>query len=382
MYLSKLQLSNFKNCATATLEFSKKMNCFVGENGMGKTNLLDAIHYLCTCKSHFATPDKLTTKHGEFFFRLEGKFKRLGRRYQIVCKYDKQKQKKVMEANRVAYQRLADHVGLFPLVMIAPNDTRLILEGSENRRQFLDFLIVQIDARYLRQLMVYNKLLKQRNASLKQLDNPSDINFSLLEIYRQQMQAPAQYIYQKRREITTTFKPIFQQSYKAIAADKEQVDFRYASQLQKHSLGELFEEAQERDRLLQRTTKGIHKDDLKLTINGYPLKQFASQGQLKSYLLALKLAQYELIRQKNEVTPILLLDDIFDKLDKNRVQQLLKLLMEYQSGQIFITDTHEQRIGAIAEHLKTDYKQFKIIQGQVSRTCDSWLLENDYSPPQ
>ncbi|MCH2043345.1 MAG: DNA replication/repair protein RecF [Saprospiraceae bacterium] len=365
MYLSKLQLSNFKNYTTETLQFSQKLNCFVGENGMGKTNLLDAIHYLCMCKSHFAMPDKLTTKHGEAFYRVEGNFKRLDRSYTIVCKYDKQKQKKVMESNRVAYKRLADHIGIFPLVMIAPDDTQLILEGSENRRQFLDFLIVQVDHNYLKQLMIYNKLLKHRNSILKESDNPHYIDFSLLEIYDQQMLIPAAYIHQKRKEIATTFKPIFQKYYKAIAADKEQVDFEYHSQLHEASLSELLIQAQERDRWLQRTTKGIHKDDLKLKVNGYPLKRFASQGQLKSYLLALKLAQYELIRQKNEVAPILLLDDIFDKLDKNRVQQLLELLMEQQFGQIFITDTHEKRVENIANQLGTDYQQFKIIEGAV-----------------
>ncbi|MCP4438590.1 MAG: DNA replication/repair protein RecF [Aureispira sp.] len=364
MHLEQLKLSNFKNYSNQSLEFSPKLNCLVGSNGMGKTNLLDAIHYLCMCKSHFSVPDRQIILHEESFFRLDGLFYRNKKKEQIVCKYQP-KQKKVFERNKVAYQRLSEHIGLLPLVMIAPDDTQLIMEGSEARRQFIDFTLVQLDNDYLEHLLKYNKILEQRNAFLKKHENPAKIDMALLEVYDQQLLGPAAYIHQQRKEILTTFKPIFQDYYATISGDKEQVDFEYSSQLTEHSLEELLIASREKDRWLQRTTKGIHKDDLKLLINGFPVKRFASQGQLKSYLLALKLGQYNLIKQKNEVSPILLLDDIFDKLDKNRVKHLLTLLMEEQFGQVFITDTHLQRVEDITKEIGGDYRQFEVIDGQI-----------------
>lgn len=364
MYLTQIKLHNFKNYSRQSLEFSPKLNCLVGVNGMGKTNLLDAIHYLCMCKSHFSVPDRQIIRHEETFFRLDGLFYRKEKKEQIVCKYQP-RQKKIFECNKVVYPKLSDHIGFLPLVIIAPDDTQLIMEGSEARRQFIDFTIVQLDKNYLNQLLKYNKVLEQRNAFLKSYENPSKIDLKLLEVYDQQLLAPATYIYQQRQAILTSFKPLFKEYYATISGDKEQVDFEYNSQLQERSLGELLIEAQERDRWSQRTTKGIHKDDLKLLINDFPVKRFASQGQLKSYLLALKLAQYNLIQQKNEVSPILLLDDIFDKLDKNRVKQLLSLLMEEQFGQVFITDTHQQRVEEITKEIGGNYKQFEVVNGQV-----------------
>lgn len=366
MHLKQLKLHNFKNYDTQSLEFSPKLNCLVGANGMGKTNLLDAIHYLCMCKSHFSVPDRQIIRHEETFFRLDGLFSRKEKKEQIVCKYQP-RQKKLFERNKVVYQRLSEHIGLLPLVIIAPDDTQLIMEGSEARRQFIDFTIVQLDSNYLEQLLIYNKVVEQRNAFLKSYENPAKIDLKLLEVYDQQLLAPATYIHQQRKEILTSFKPLFQEYYATISGDKEQVDFEYSSQLKEHSLDKLLIEAREKDRWSQRTTKGIHKDDLKLLINDFPVKRFASQGQLKSYLLALKLAQYNLIQQKNEVSPILLLDDIFDKLDKNRVKQLLSLLMEEQFGQVFITDTHQQRVEEITKEIGGEYLQFEVIDGQVKK---------------
>ncbi|BDS12036.1 DNA replication/repair protein RecF [Aureispira anguillae] len=362
MYLQGLKLTNFKNYECQTIDLSAKLNCFVGENGVGKTNLLDAIHYLCMCKSHFSLPDKQVIRHQEDFFRLEGVFQRNQKKESIVCKYAP-KIRKVIERNKLAYKRFADHIGLLPMIMITPDDTLLITEGSENRRQFIDVLLVQLDAIYLEHLMTYNKILQQRNAFLKSFKHPLEVNYELLEIYSQQLLKPAQYIHEKRQQIIGQLKPIFQTYYKAISGDKEQVDLKYQSQLLECSFADLLQESQEKDTWLQRTTKGIHKDDLKLLINGYPVKKFASQGQLKSYLLALKLAQYELLRQESEVAPLVLLDDIFDKLDKKRVQQLLELLLERDFGQIFITDTHENRIVEIVSGLGTDYKQFQVNNG-------------------
>lgn len=367
MHLHRLQLASFKNYNQQELFLSPQLNCFVGENGMGKTNLLDAIHYLCMCKSHFRLPDKQVMQHGADFFRIEGDFHRAGKEEAIVCTYAPRLRKTVLK-NKVPYARLADHIGFLPLIMIAPDDTLLITEGSEHRRQFLDVLLVQLDATYLKELMTYNKVLQQRNAYLKSFKHPSEVEGALLEIYNQQLLAPAQYIYQQRQQITAQLTPIFQEYYKVISGDREQVELAYQSQLKEQSLVELWAESQEKDAWLQRTTKGIHKDDLKLLINGYAVKKFASQGQLKSYLLALKLAQYELLRQEVELAPLLLLDDIFDKLDNKRVEQLLTLLLQRDFGQVFITDTHESRIARIVEGLQADFKQFLVEEGSCSMT--------------
>lgn len=364
MFLQQLKLTNFKNYEFQTLDLSPKLNCFVGDNGMGKTNLLDAIHYLCMCKGHFGLTDRQVIRHEGDFFRIEGHFLRSNKKETIVCKYQP-KSRKAIERNKVAYTRFADHIGLLPMIMITPDDTLLITEGSENRRQYMDVLLVQLDKVYLNHLMTYNKVLQQRNAFLKQYKHPLEIDFTLLEIYNQQLLTPAAYIHEQRQLILEKLKPIFQQYYRTISGDQEQVDFVYNSPLNEKTLVELLTESQEKDAWLQRTTKGVHKDDLKLMINNYPVKKFASQGQLKSYLLALKLAQYELLRQESEVAPLVLLDDIFDKLDKKRVRHLLELLLERDFGQIFITDTHEDRIVEIVAGLGTDFKRFLIREGSA-----------------
>ncbi|MGH1336361.1 MAG: DNA replication/repair protein RecF [Aureispira sp.] len=364
MHLQRLHLVHFKNYDQQELTLSPQLNCFVGENGMGKTNLLDAIHYLCMCKSHFSLPDRQVLQHGADFFRIEGDFEREGKIEAMVCTYAPRLRKKLLR-NKVPYKRLADHIGFLPLIMIAPDDTLLITEGSENRRQFLDVLLVQLDPTYLQQLMTYNKVLQQRNAYLKSFKHPLEMDGALLETYNQQLLAPAQYIHEQRQQIVRRLTPVFQQYYKIISGDREQVSLFYQSQLTTQTLVNLLAESQEKDTWLQRTTKGIHKDDLKLLINEYAVKKFASQGQLKSYLLALKLAQYELLRQEVALPPVLLLDDIFDKLDSKRVEQLLTLLLERDFGQVFLTDTHESRIARIVQGLQADFKQFVVEDGTV-----------------
>lgn len=364
--LKSLKLTNFKNYETLSLEFSDSLNCIVGENGMGKTNLLDAIHLLCLGKSHFQYSDKQLIKIGEDFYRLEGTFRRLNKKELVVAKYQKAK-RKTIERNKSAYKRLSDHVGLMPLVIIAPDDAQLILEGSEERRRFMDFSLVQLDQLYLQHLMQYNKTLQQRNALLKAAPHPLEIDFDLLETYDQLLETPATYIFEKRTAFLEQIYPVFQEYYEAISGGKEAVELSYRSQLQEQSLSELLQATRDKDAILQRTTKGIHKDDLKLEIKEQKLKNFGSQGQLKSYLLAMKLAQYELLRQEQEITPILLLDDIFDKLDAKRVRQLLDLLLERSFGQIFITDTHQDRVADILENVryKTSFKKFVIQDAQL-----------------
>ncbi len=364
LHLQVLKLSNFKNYETAQLEFSASLNCIVGENGMGKTNLLDAIHLLCLGKSHFQSSDKQIQRIGADFYRVEGLFQRVSKKEQLVVKFQK---RKIIERNKQAYQRLSDHVGKFPLVIIAPDNAQLLLEGSVERRRFMDFSLSQLNPLYLKQLMQYNKVLEQRNALLKAADHPLEIDFDLLETYDQLLESPANYLFQERSKFIQQLHPIFQEYYQAISGGKEEVELNYQSHLQTDTLANLLQAAKDRDTYLQRTSKGVHKDELQLKIKGQKLKNFGSQGQLKSYLLAMKLAQYELLRQKQEINPILLLDDIFDKLDAKRVRQLLDLLLERSFGQIFITDTHEDRVANILENVKykTNYKKFVIKDATV-----------------
>ena len=364
MYLKKIKLTNFKNYDTQTINFSEKVNCIVGLNGMGKTNLLDAIYYLCMCKSHFGVSDSYIKKHETTFFRLEGQFKKAKKQFKTVAKVIP-KEKKAIELNDVAYTKLAEHIGQFPVVMITPFDAELALDGSEVRRKFLDNTLSQIDSEYLNALIQYNRLLKQRNATLKKFAETRRIDEGLLVIFDEQMEAPAQLIHQKRKAFSEQFIPIFQSFYKIISNDQETVNYTYRSHLNEGAFLPLLKENRPKDLILQRSTVGIHKDDLVFKIEKFPLKKYASQGQMKSFILALKLAQYELLRKEKEIAPLLLLDDIFDKLDKQRVTHLLELLFAKNFGQIFFTDTHENRLSDILTKLDTDFKRFIINFGEV-----------------
>jgi DNA replication and repair protein RecF len=329
---------------------------------MGKTNLLDAIHYLCMCKSGIISgSDRVLVRHGESFFRLDGLFHRLDKKENIVVKFLANKSK-IIERNQAPYSRISEHIGLLPIVMIAPNDTQLAMEGSEERRRFWDATICQLDQLYLTHLVNYNQILKQRNAYLK---GKEPIQYALLDIYDQQLIAPATYILEKRQQFTKALIPIFQAYYKKISSDQEAVSMEYQSKLIDHDFKTLLLENRDKDRILQRTTAGIHRDDWEFMFNDFPVRKFASQGQLKSYILALKLAQYELLKQEKQIQPILLLDDIFDKLDHTRVRQLLELLVQGDFGQVFITDTDNNRIVTIVESFNVDYRKFSIEEGNV-----------------
>lgn len=337
---------------------------------MGKTNLLDAIYYLCMCKSHFKTSDKHITKHEADFFRLEANFvsgdtKETLRVDKIIAKVQARKRKE-FEWNKAVYDRLSDHIGRFPVVMIAPDDTLMAMEGSEERRRFLDNTLCQLDNQYLTHLMHYNKVLSQRNKLLKQFAETRTFDKILVQSYDVQLLPSANYIYQKRQEWMTNFEPIFVDYYNQISGEREAVKCIYQSKLSETDFETLLNENLERDRILQRTTMGIHKDDLKFVFNEVAVKQFASQGQLKSYILALKLAQYELLRQEKGIAPILLLDDIFDKLDESRVQHLLELLIQKKEfGQVFITDTHENRVTEIIEKFGVTFGKFIVRNGKI-----------------
>ncbi len=366
MQLDRFILTNFKNYEYQAIDCAPGLTCFVGKNGMGKTNLLDAVYYLCMGKSHFNTPDSLLCYHGTDFFRLEGHFSRKDKAEKIVAKVMPRK-KKELERNGMPYSRLSEHVGLLPVVMIAPDDTALATEGSETRRSFLDNTLSQIDNRYLQQLITYNKVLSQRNALLKQFGEQGGYNTELVEAYDRQLIIPGAAIHIARRNFLEGFRELLQELYRQISGGAESVDCLYNSKLLDSPFEKLLGQAAEKDRILQRTTVGIHKDDLDFSIEGYPLKRFASQGQLKSFVLALKLAQYRVLMQEKKVPPILLLDDIFDKLDSQRVSQLLALLLEGDYGQAFITDTDESRLEAIIHKFGHDFLKYEIESGAAHK---------------
>lgn len=358
--LKNLHVTEFKNHAAASFEFASKLNSLVGLNGVGKTNILDAIHVLCLTKSHFMLPDAALMRHGADFFRVEGFFEKNEHREIIVAKMAVGKRKTITR-NGAAYTRAAEHIGLLPTVMLSPDDPYLLLDGSEERRSFLDKSISQGNPIYLQHLTTYQKLIEQRNAFLKAaIEQGVAPNMALLAVYNTQLLAPAAYIYSCRKAFTTDFTPIFQGYYAAISGEKEAVSCVYESQFHEKEFSALLEETYRKDCVLGRTTTGTHKDDLVFFINDFPLKRYASQGQLKSYILALKLAQSECLRRETGFAPILLLDDIFDKLDAKRVAHLLKLLHQPNFGQLFVTDTDPKRVASIAQSITTDFKQFEL----------------------
>ncbi len=370
MILKKISLSNFKNYELEQLEFSSGVNCFVGKNGMGKTNLLDAIYYMCMCKSNFAVNDRNIVRKGEPFFRLEGAFLRNELNEKLVCKVIPGT-KKTIELDDVPYAKILEHIGHYPIVMIIPDDTLLATEGSENRRRFMDMTLSQMDQDYLRHLMAYNRVLKQRNAALKAFAKQGNFQLGLINTYNQQLLEPAAYISEKRKHFCTGFEPVFAEVYKNVSGDAEQVEVNYKSHLLEEDFEDLLIQTMERDRILQRTTIGIHKDDLVFKIDEFALKKFASQGQLKSFVLSMKLAQYELLYLEKNIYPILLLDDIFDKLDGDRVRQVLELITNGKYGQTFISDTHPNRVQQILTELGIENKQLKIENGKAV------LIENE-----
>ncbi|WP_423148589.1 DNA replication/repair protein RecF [Rubrolithibacter danxiaensis] len=364
MQLEKLSLINFKNYSEAELSFSPAVNAFTGDNGAGKTNLLDALHYLSLCKSYFNPVDSQQIKQGAEFFMIQGVFEKNGRIETVACSL-KKNQKKLFKRNKKEYNRLADHIGLFPLVMISPNDISIIVEGSEERRKFIDNVISQTDTNYLDELIHYNKNLLNRNMLLKQIAETGRYDPALLEIYDDQLVTSGNRIFAKRKNFMEVFSDIFNKHYQYLTDDAEEVKLVYESPLFEDDFSMLLKKSAERDRVLQRTSNGIHKDDLLFTIHGMPMKKFGSQGQQKSFLIALKLAQYSFLLEKKQLEPLLLLDDIFDKLDDKRTRKLMQMVSEDDFGQIFITDTSAERIQRIFEEIGVEVKLFEIAKGVV-----------------
>ncbi|MFY9243088.1 MAG: DNA replication and repair protein RecF [Polaribacter sp.] len=359
MYLEKISLVNFKNISSQTFDFHQKINCFVGNNGVGKTNILDAIYYLSFAKSYFNSVAVQNIKHGEGFFMIEGEYLLNDRKETIVCSL-KKGQKKVLKRNGKNYDKFSEHIGQIPLVIISPADRDLVTEGSDTRRKFIDGVISQQNKSYLQDLISYNKVVSQRNALLKYFAANRTFDTLNLSVYNEQLENFGAKIYEVRKTFLEQFIPIFNDKYQIISGDKEVVNLVYKSQLHDFSMTEVLKKSLEKDKILQYTSSGIHKDDLSFEIGEYPIKKFGSQGQQKSYLIALKLAQFDFIKQQSNVTPILLLDDIFDKLDENRVSQIIDLVNNDEFGQIFITDTHSERTEKIVKQSNKPYQIFKL----------------------
>jgi len=366
VHIDKLKLSNFKNYFLADIDCSPKFNCLLGKNGMGKTNLLDAIHYLGLCKSHFSIPDAQLVKKEEDFFRLEAHLQRTSGNHKLVAKVQPSKKKKSFEKDGKTYDRLSDYLGQLPLIMIAPDDTIIGTGGSEERRKLIDETLCQTDRSYLTSLITYNKLLKQRNAALKQMAKQRSWDHHLLDTYDAQMIPLATLIFETRKKWVEPMYTSFANYYDRISQGAEMPEIRYKSQLHDADLTALFQEHRDKDILLQRTTLGIHKDDLVFYLKELPLKRFGSQGQLKSFIMALKLAQYSWLHKGVEEKPLLLLDDIFDKLDHYRVGDLLQLLSGEEFGQIFISDTDVERLPEILKKENLSALHFVVEQGTVT----------------
>lgn len=366
MYLHNLKLSNFKNYGSAGFSFCPKVNCFIGPNGAGKTNILDAIYYLSYCKSYFNYIDMQNIMHEAPFFSIHGTYHKNGNSGDTVSCIQRRNQKKQFKLNDKEYDRLSDHIGLFPLVMISPYDRDLINEGSEVRRKFIDSVISQFDKIYLDDLIKYNKALLQRNNLLKDFAEKNYFRNDLLEIWDDKLIRTGEKIHAKRKEFLEGFTPLFQHYFKFISKDKETVTIQYESQLNERPPGELLSGTRDRDRSARYTTTGIHKDDLALKIDGYPVKKFGSQGQQKSYVIAIKLAQFDFTRDIKNMKPLLLLDDIFDKLDEERVKQIISLVSEDNFGQVFITDTQKERIENVFKQIAIEHKIYVISGGNVT----------------
>ncbi len=364
MKLEKLTILNYKNIIDATLEFSPNVNCFVGRNGMGKTNVLDAIYYLSFCKSRFSTADAISVRHGEEFFMLQGLYEREDGGNEQVHLAFKKGGRKHLKRNDKEYKRLSEHLGLIPLVMISPSDSLLIDSGSEERRKFIDMVVAQYDSRYVECLLRYEKTLKQRNALLKQEEEP---DAGVMEVLEEMMSMDASYIYECRKAFVSEFTPIFQSLYLSLCDnDVEKVSIQYASHISRGDLKEQLMSFRAKERIVGYTLHGVHRDDLELYLNEYPIRQEGSQGQTKTYFIALKLAQFLYLKERgNQHTPLLLLDDIFDKLDAGRVARIINYVSGNAFGQIFITDTNREHLDSILAMTTKDYKLFHVSNGEI-----------------
>lgn len=359
MFLKSLSLLNYKNFTSADFNFDPKINCLVGNNGRGKTNVLDSIYHLSFGKSYFNPITSQNINHEAEFFVIDGVFEKNDREEQIVVSA-KRGQKKVIKRNNKPYEKISEHIGFIPTVIISPADRDLIIEGSETRRKFVDGVISQSDNKYLNSLINYGKILAQRNSLLKYFAANRSFDRDTLSVYDMQLEELGNDLFKKRKEFLEVFIPIFQRRYQTISNGKEEVSITYKSQLEDGNLKTQLEENLQRDLALQYTSVGIHKDDLIFEIGGHPIKKFGSQGQQKSFLISLKLAQFDFIKKLNRVSPILLMDDIFDKLDEHRVAHIVDLVATDELGQLFISDTHGDRTEKVVRETGQSYKMFQL----------------------
>ena len=357
--VGKISLTQFKNYTFSTFDFTERVIGICGLNGKGKTNLLDAIYYCCFTKSYFSKSDALNIKFDNDGFRLEAILEKQAEKQKLVC-INRSVGKKELLLNDVPYDKMSQHIGKFPAVMIAPDDIGLIIEGSEERRRFMDTVLSQMEAEYLQQLVVYNKVLLQRNSLLKRFAEQGKTDWPLLEILDEQLIAPGNFIYSKRKAFTVQLIPLVEKFYHQIADNNETINLEYESRLNDSSFHDLLNNFRQKDFLLQRSNAGIHKDDISFQLNGQVFKTTASQGQRKSLLFALKLAEFELLKLNKGFAPLLLLDDVFEKLDDKRMQQLLHWVCNENKGQVFITDTHRARLEDAFEKLNTTYQVIEL----------------------
>jgi DNA replication and repair protein RecF len=365
VFVKDLSLINFKNYEEAQIEFSPEVNCLVGDNGSGKTNILDAIHYLSFCKSYFNQIDSQNIRHDEPFFVIQSKVNVDGEEDSLYCGV-KKGSKKVFRRNDKEYSRLADHIGRYPAVIITPNDIDLIKEGSEFRRNWVNRIISQYDRRYLDDMLAYNKALNHRNNLLKYFAAERTFDAETLAVWDEKVREFGVRIQAERQSFVDQFKPIFSEFYSRISGGKEEGALDYKTNFSSQDYADLMTSALPKDRILQRTSIGPHKDDFAFKLDDYPLKKFGSQGQQKSFLIALKLAQFQFVRDAKGVMPFLLLDDVFDKIDDRRVACLMDLVSENRFGQIFITDTHEGRVPKLFKAAKKEVRIIKVNLGAIA----------------
>lgn len=363
MELRHLSILNYKNIVQADLDFSSGINCFVGSNGEGKTNILDSIYFLSFTKSSTNMIDSMNIRHGEDLMMLKGEYDLNGVPEVISCGL-KSRQKKQFRRGEKLYRRMSEHIGMLPLILVSPNDQELISGGSENRRRFLDSVISQYTPSYLNTLQRYNKALQQRNSLLKQ---EGEVSEDLLDAYEYIMAESGESIYKERAAFIDAFIPVFQEYYERISSCKETVGLEYTSHCQRGPLLDVIQRDRDKDFIMGHSLHGIHKDDIIMTLNGYPIKKEASQGQSKSYLISLKLSQFNFLKETgSHTTPLLLLDDIFDKLDAHRVENIVELVSEKEFGQIFITDTNRENIEQILSKMNGSHKIFTVKGGVIN----------------
>ena len=375
MHVKSLSLIAFRNYPELSVDLHPKLNCFVGDNGVGKTNLLDSVYYLCMCKSYFNSSDQYTIREGSDFMVLQAEVLRKDKEEELYCGLKKGSKKK-FRRNKKEYNRLSDHIGSFPVVMVSPSDIQLITEGSEERRKYMNRVISQYDKAYLDQIMQYNHILAQRNKLLKEVPM-NNTGHDLMDILDKQLVDSGNEIFRIRKDFVNRFIPVFNEFYHGISGGHEDIELIYKSMLNDLDFESSLKAARDKDKRVQFTTVGVHKDDLVLNLDGRSIKYAGSQGQQKTFLVSLKFAQFEFLREIKNIPPLLLLDDVFDKLDARRVKNILSLVHDKSFGQIFITHTNLQAMQSILEELNVEHNLFWVEEDRLTRMGESGVKEDE-----